>query len=830
MEVMKKYLRHAFFSMAKNLLLSRRGLVIVSVFLLLGALVPLEFAYAFPNPVSWAFDFGANALVTAALAIPELVFVLVIQLILTISSFLAFLAGFVLDVIVNLDIPFTRCPIDKSGCFIQSAWTMIRDITNMLLIVMLVVIAFATMLRREDYGFKKAFLPLIAAAILVNFSRVIVGVVVDLSTVIMTPFLKEITGIGALMGSLATQGNLLKDQLFDLSFLSLTGNITFVLKTFALIAFQLSYAFILGLYAVIFLTRYVALIMLTIFSPIAFALAIFPSTRKIFRQWMDQLVAWSFIGVTAAFFLWLGAFFMNRITEYSGAFKFMDTKAFTQNNVLEAFVMDMLPYVLLLIFLYASFMMAMRTNAMGAKLIINKAKELGTAARDAGLKFAGRMAQRGAMVGARKTAQVRGRIGGAAARFGGAAVRKVGGAPPLKAVGAWRKGYAERQYKKNAQKWLTRSGLWTGQEKDKNGKLINQYNKPSWGNLTPQQQARVRAQAKSQVAKGAAATLGVGAGIAKGTAGIAKRLSTKAWDTLTPEEQKAIWSAVSFERLRRAKKGETQKAMKDFEEKGLDDPATLKKTIAKETNLNKRLAAEMLLLQKHGDSMSPEERVRVAKKAKAAGFDSQDIAPSLQSDQEIEDVYGSPDKPQYGRAKRAQVAGAAKAVEEELKNIENLTETATRSLLQTATNIHTKMAAIRKLANDHQLERGEFTSIEENLKSFGQITNVLKRSLQFAAPADIEKIMKQMSPQEHRQIDPRIFDLAFDSPEFQAYFKNLTVEAFRQTLNSPVLKQKWAERTKDPNFAGAKNADVHAYQQEEVRRKRVFNTVPGWKP
>jgi len=55
-----------------------------------------------------------------------------------------------------------------SNGFVQQGWGIVRDVANLGFVLVIIVIALATILRRQEYGFKKLLPKLIAAAILVN--------------------------------------------------------------------------------------------------------------------------------------------------------------------------------------------------------------------------------------------------------------------------------------------------------------------------------------------------------------------------------------------------------------------------------------------------------------------------------------------------------------------------------------------------------------------------------------------------------------------------------------------------------------------------------------
>jgi len=84
----------------------------------------------------------------------------------------------------------------------------------------------------------------------------------------------------------------------------------------ACIFFVLLTEIVLLIYALIFLSRYLALWILTIIAPIAIVASIFPAGRKhIFDFWLKQFFAWTFIGVLGAFFVFLGVYTLAHVEE-----------------------------------------------------------------------------------------------------------------------------------------------------------------------------------------------------------------------------------------------------------------------------------------------------------------------------------------------------------------------------------------------------------------------------------------------------------------------------------------------------------------------------------
>ena len=64
-------------------------------------------------------------------------------------------------------------------------WVVVRDVTNIFFVIIMLIIAFGTLFNIQTYEYKKLLPKLVIAAILVNFSKMIVGVAIDMGQVIM---------------------------------------------------------------------------------------------------------------------------------------------------------------------------------------------------------------------------------------------------------------------------------------------------------------------------------------------------------------------------------------------------------------------------------------------------------------------------------------------------------------------------------------------------------------------------------------------------------------------------------------------------------------------
>lgn len=180
-------------------------------------------------------------------------------------------------------------------------WVMVRDVVNMFFVVILLVIAFGTILGLQSYEWSKLLMKLLLAAVLVNFSRIIAGVVIDVTQVVMITF---INGVAATAG-----GNLI--NMFNLQGMAkltsgteLTGGSKF-LASVAALTFSGMMMMTMAVYLFMLMARMVMLWILIVLSPLAFVLKVLPQTEKFGTDWWKEFSGNAIGGPVIAFFLWL---------------------------------------------------------------------------------------------------------------------------------------------------------------------------------------------------------------------------------------------------------------------------------------------------------------------------------------------------------------------------------------------------------------------------------------------------------------------------------------------------------------------------------------------
>lgn len=182
----------------------------------------------------------------------------------------------------------------------------VRGFANMFFALILLIIAFATILRIETYGMKSLLPKLLIAALLVNFSLVIASPVVNFSNVLTGYFIEGMGGEDASV-NIAKSLNL-ASIMSSKGFKAEKG--TEVLLTVLrglLVALVLSIVVLFTFVALLILLiiRILFIWFLLILAPIVFLLWVLPNTRPLFTKWWNKLLQWSFFAPIYVFFIWL---------------------------------------------------------------------------------------------------------------------------------------------------------------------------------------------------------------------------------------------------------------------------------------------------------------------------------------------------------------------------------------------------------------------------------------------------------------------------------------------------------------------------------------------
>ena len=218
---------------------------------------------------------------------------------------------------------------DNTPEIVEIGWNFSRQFANLFFLLALAFIGLATILRIKEYEAKKALPTLIIIALLINFTPVIVGFIVDMGNIVTNFFIFHAGGINNFWGIIETAWLYIVCSLFHIfardgvwweSLLEIIGEfIGIIIYGVVLFIFFIMAGFVYLLVGSVFFFRTVFLWILMILSPIAFLSKVFPqgrTTKMVFPdilhwdKWWEKLIQWTIIGIPIGFFLYLSNLIM----------------------------------------------------------------------------------------------------------------------------------------------------------------------------------------------------------------------------------------------------------------------------------------------------------------------------------------------------------------------------------------------------------------------------------------------------------------------------------------------------------------------------------------
>jgi hypothetical protein len=211
-------------------------------------------------------------------------------------------------------------------------WIVVRDLCNMFFVLILLIIAFASILRIESYNLKTWLPKLVIMAVLINFSKLICGIFIDFTQVIMLTFinaikdiaganLTEMLGIDKILSASDTAGA-------DVGFFSIIGSMILALVLVVIATVVILTVMVMLAMRIVIIWIYVVL------SPLAYLLASFPQGQQYSQRWWADFSKNLIIGPVIAFFLWLS------FASLGGINSEKDIKDMQKNNSLPEGVID----------------------------------------------------------------------------------------------------------------------------------------------------------------------------------------------------------------------------------------------------------------------------------------------------------------------------------------------------------------------------------------------------------------------------------------------------------------------------------------------------------
>lgn len=348
--------------------------------LLVFFLVPQP-AHAGCNPIN-PLSFSLTDCVTGLFQIIAYVFSFI-------GGILFALANYITQFVLNLNFQV----MSKDNSIVQIGWSIVRDVANLGFVLVIIVIAFVTILRigEEQYGVKKLLPKLIAAAILVNFSLTIAGVIINFSDTVTYYFMQRVDASGNVMRFTQQLANAFGPQKFFLGdenppppnpeeevgalasfgvavLSSITSLIFVVVFTFIAAFVMLTLAFML-------LMRYLWLTFLLILSPLIWLFWVIPVLQPKFSQWWNKFLQWVFFAPAVSFFMFLSLVSLEFIGKQKATLTTVAGSFFGIASVLQPVMVQGAQMIIIAGIMIGGIMVAQSMGITGADAALGAAKK-----------------------------------------------------------------------------------------------------------------------------------------------------------------------------------------------------------------------------------------------------------------------------------------------------------------------------------------------------------------------------------------------------------------------------------------------------------------------
>lgn len=260
------------------------------------------------------------------------------------------------------------------GGQIYAFWAFIRDLFNVFFLMTLLFSAFATIFQIEKFNYKKIFAKLIIAALLVNFSFPIARILIDFSNILLYSLL-------GLMSSLLGFGNPDTDAI---RMLDAGGYVNLVAVNKDNVTLSVLFSLIVSLFLIgmsflamgfLLLIRLFVLVILVIFSPIAFIAPAIPGVSKYSSMWWDNLLKYSFFAPIMMLFFYIALSFVIVLKTQQAK---LSAAAGNQITTLSSSVLSSMIFALIpVLIIWIGMGVAMKMGIAGAEATMGRAKKAG---------------------------------------------------------------------------------------------------------------------------------------------------------------------------------------------------------------------------------------------------------------------------------------------------------------------------------------------------------------------------------------------------------------------------------------------------------------------
>ncbi len=234
-----------------------------------------------------------------------------------VAAFIKLLGG-LLGIAISLLQQVTQYNDFINALAVEKGWVVVRDITNIMFVVVVIVMSFGTVVRWEAYHYRKLLPRSILMVFLVNFSKTIAGFFIDFCQVAMVTFVNGFKDAAA--SSIITSTGVRQMLSLGNEIERANDILPSIFLAYALAATLLTIlVIVIFVYVLMFLGRIIVLWILLVLSPMPYVLSVFPGGSKYNGQWWSTFWKYATMGPILAFFLWLSLIVMaaNPITDSS---------------------------------------------------------------------------------------------------------------------------------------------------------------------------------------------------------------------------------------------------------------------------------------------------------------------------------------------------------------------------------------------------------------------------------------------------------------------------------------------------------------------------------
>lgn len=258
---------------------------------------------------------------------------------------------------------------------VQIGWTIVRDMVNMVFILIMLAVAFSTILQFQTYGWKKIIPKLVIIALTINFSLIICGVITDFGNSLSSYFISA----GSPNGTSEVGTNIMKAaRAGALSQLRNDVNSSFTAELAALVMqliFYIILAFILFAIGILMIYRLLMLWILIIISPAAWISTIISPGS--FKNWWKKFINLAVVlPVAMSFFVFFSIVLGSTFQGSPGMiFDIGSSQGVMQKIFPNMTFSVIMQFLVVMSFLGFGLTFATKTGVAGGAMVVNWAKK-----------------------------------------------------------------------------------------------------------------------------------------------------------------------------------------------------------------------------------------------------------------------------------------------------------------------------------------------------------------------------------------------------------------------------------------------------------------------